>query len=114
LPLALLQFALVAGAVEVDVAELESAIVSAGDRVRMRSCHTFVEGRQQVDEQTLVEGDLQLVLGPAPVGGFLRVTAKETPAAGEPFAPTAVRGLTRADQHWDLGLGCLAAAPVLR
>jgi len=59
-------------------------------------------------------GDIAMVLGPGPMGSFLRVTCTETPPDGHPFAPTAVRALELADEHWKLGLGPLAVAPEVR
>ena len=114
LPLALLQFAVVAGAVGVDAAELEAAILPAAQRTRLRACHTPIEGRRPGGEEMFVDGDLTLVLGPGPLGAFLRVTAERTPDPGEPFAPTAVKALALADERWALGLGPLAAAPIVR
>jgi hypothetical protein len=114
LPLALLQFAVVEDAVSVDVAELERAIVPAADNTRARTCHTLVSERAQAGEETLVEGDITVVLGPAAVGAFLRATTTETPAAGQPFAPTAVRALALAADHWNLDLDALSAAPSVR
>lgn len=110
LPLGLLQFAEVAGAVTVDVEALEGELLRAGDDVRQRACQTVVEGRRQTTDETHVVGDLSMVLGPRPMGAFLRVSATETPPAGSPFGPTAVSALDLADRRWDLGLGPLSAA----
>lgn len=114
LPLALLQFAVVEEQVSVDIDAMEQAIVGAADRFRLRACHTFVHGRRQSEDQTHVDGDTSMVLGPGAMGAFLRVTTTGTPPDGQPFAPTAVRALELADRHWSLGLGPLSAAPDVR
>lgn len=109
----LLHFAVVAGAVEVDAVALERAVLDAADRVRIRGCHVLLD-RPQREEVTHVDGDVTLVLGPGPAGGFLRVQTETTPPDGEPYAPVAVRALALADERWSLGLGRLEPAPLVR
>lgn len=113
LPLALLQFAVVAGDVDLEAAAFERLVVDAADRVRLRASHVLVE-RPQGEDETHVEGDITLLFGPGPMGGFLRVSTESTPADGEPYAPVAARALAIADARWSLGLGHLEPAPSLR
>lgn len=114
LPLPLLQFAEVEGDVSLGVDELESTILPAAEEVRNRSSHTFLHGRTVTEEETLVDGDVTIVLGPGTLGAFLRASTTRTPPAGRPFAPTAARALALADAHWQLGLGELTPAPLVR
>lgn len=111
-PLLLLHFGLVAGAVDADHRATESLVLEAGDRVRLRMAHVFFE--TPVEATTVTDGDVTYILGPGPMGGFLRVMTSTTPPDGSPFAPVAAAALRRADERWGLGLGPLEPAPTVR
>lgn len=111
-PLLLLHFGLIAGAVDADHRAIESLVLGAADRVRLRMTHVFFE--RQVEAETVSEGDVTFILGPGSMGGFLRVITSTTPLDGEPFGPVAAAALRRADERWGLGLGPLEPAPAVR
>lgn len=112
MPLLLLHFGLIAGAVDADHRGVESLVLEAADRVRMRMSHVFFE--KHVATETVAEGDVTFMLGPGSLGGFLRIFTSTTPPDGSPFAPVAAEALRRADERWGLGLGPLEPAPTVR
>lgn len=124
MPLYLLHLALVEGEpLGPDAADLEALLVTTADRHRRGSGHQLLQKKITESETlTLVRTDAgwrvahdgeaahaTLMLGPNPLGGFLRATLD--PAAtpvGPSAAPRLAEVFAFADHHWALGLGPLA------
>lgn len=108
---------------------LETLILSAADANRSGRAGTVVQrtitenisadlcwrGGEFAAAQSGEEADAKLHLGPAGAGGYLNISfvAARTPT-GPSLAPRAVAALEYADQAYDLGIGPLTPAPVLR
>lgn len=116
LSLMLLHRATIAGAIDPVAAELEALLVPAADGNRVAVSWMAVPGRRLEEE-----GDVELpdgtkvVVGPGPMGAFVRVTF-DVPSlpVGESVAPAAVAALAVADERFDLGIGPLEPAVPVR
>lgn len=127
-PLYLLHLAVVEGVVADRPAEdVERAILTGADAVRAVRCHVVVD--RSVGEHTVhlrrtgagvttsqeSEAEVTVHSGPAAMGSFigLSVSAGAAPT-GSSVAPLIADVLTWADEHLDLGLGPVEAAPDVR
>jgi biotin carboxylase len=127
-PLYLLHLALVEGVVaDWRGADLEHRIVTAADATREIRCHVVVERsvgdhtiglRREGRGMSVTDGrhaEVTIHGGPAAIGGFVGLSvAPGVVPIGRTAAPLVARALTWADEHLDLGLGPLEAAPDVR
>lgn len=128
IPLYLLHLAVVEQ-VDADwrAADLERAIVAGADADRQVRCHVVVD--RSVGDHTIglvphgaglagttvPDAHITIHCGPATVGTFVRVSVSPgVVPPGTSVAPLVADALTWADEHLDLGLGPLQAAPDLR
>jgi hypothetical protein len=116
LSLPLLHRATIAGAIDPAAADVEALLVPAADATRVAASWMAVPGRRIEEEgEAELPGGTKVMVGPGPMGAFVRVTF-DVPSlpAGAPVAPAAVAALGVADERFDLGIGPLEPAVPVR